>query len=65
MVGKGENAGDSIFSFAFNVLKGICFQGRVKFVIGYLRLFIVATGCPSERYTQKTVSCYTGPRFNV
>ena len=26
-------------------------------VIGYFRLFIVATGCPSERLPQKTVSC--------
>ena len=26
----------------------------------YFRLFIVATGCPSERRPQKTVSCYGG-----
>ena len=25
---------------------------------GYFRLFIFATGCPSERRPQKTVSCY-------
>ena len=35
----------------------------------YFRLFIVATGCPSERRPQKTVSCYwekckdTGPNY--
>ena len=28
--------------------------------VGYFRLFIVATGCPSERRPQKTVSCYGG-----
>ena len=27
-------------------------------LIDYCRLFIVATGCPSERRPQKTVSCY-------
>ena len=27
---------------------------------GYFRLFIVATGCPSERRPQMTVSCYGG-----
>ena len=27
---------------------------------GYFRLFIVATGCLSERRPQKTVSCYGG-----
>ena len=27
---------------------------------GYFILFIVATGCPSERRPQKTVSCYGG-----
>ena len=26
----------------------------------YFRLFIVTTGCPSERRPQKTVSCYEG-----
>ena len=26
----------------------------------YFRLFIVATGCPSERCPQKMVSCYRG-----
>ena len=26
----------------------------------YFRLFIVATGCPSERRPQKMVSCYEG-----
>ena len=29
-------------------------------LIDYFRLFIVATGCPSERRSQKTVSCYWG-----
>ena len=29
-------------------------------VFGCFRLFIVATGCPSERRPQKTVSCYGG-----
>ena len=29
-------------------------------LIDYFRLFIVATGCPSERRPQKTVSCYGG-----
>ena len=28
--------------------------------VGYLRLFIVATGCSSERRPQKTVCCYGG-----
>ena len=28
--------------------------------IDYFRIFIVATGCPSERRPQKTVSCYGG-----
>ena len=27
-------------------------------LIDYFRLFIVATGCPSERRPQKTVNCY-------
>ena len=30
------------------------------FFFYYFRLFIVATGCPSERRPQKTVSCYGG-----
>ena len=30
------------------------------FGFGYFRLFIVATGYPSERRPQKTVSCYGG-----
>ena len=34
-------------------IRGVCF-----FV--YFCLFIVATGCPSERRPQKTVSCYGG-----
>ena len=29
-------------------------------IIFVFRLFIVATGCPSERRPQKTVSCYGG-----
>ena len=29
-------------------------------LIDYFRLFIVATGCLSERRPQKTVSCYGG-----
>ena len=29
-------------------------------LVGYFRLFIVATGCPSERRPQKTVICYGG-----
>ena len=29
-------------------------------LVGYFRLFIVATGYPSERRPQKTVSCYGG-----
>ena len=29
-------------------------------LVGYFRLFIVATGCPSERCPQKMVSCYEG-----
>ena len=29
-------------------------------LFGFFRLFIVATGCPSERCPQKTVSCYGG-----
>ena len=32
----------------------------VRYWFGYFRLFIVATGCPSERRPQKTVSCYGG-----
>ena len=28
--------------------------------LDYFRLFIVATGCPSDRRPQKTVSCYGG-----
>ena len=31
-----------------------------RVLIDYFRLFIVATGCPSERRPQKTVSCYGG-----
>ena len=27
-------------------------------LVDYFRLFIVATGCPSERRPQKTLSCY-------
>ena len=27
-------------------------------LVGYFRLFIVATGCPSERLPQRTVSSY-------
>ena len=30
------------------------------FYFDYFRLFVVATGCPSERRPQKTVSCYGG-----
>ena len=33
---------------------------HTKDLIDYFRLFIVATGCPSERRPQKTVSCYGG-----
>ena len=29
-------------------------------LFGYFRLSIFATGCPSERRPQKTVSCYEG-----
>ena len=29
-------------------------------VVDYFRLFIVATGCPSERRPQRTVRCYGG-----
>ena len=27
-------------------------------LVGYFHLFVVATGCPSERCPRKTVSCY-------
>ena len=33
---------------------------KIGILIDYFRLFIVATGCPSERRPQKTVSCYGG-----
>ena len=33
---------------------------ETELLIDYLCLFIVATGCPSERRPQKTVSCYRG-----
>ena len=39
-------------------LKGTISAGHQ--LIDYFRLFIVATGCPSERRPQKTVSCYGG-----
>ena len=35
-------------------------RGRIYALVGYFRLFIVATGCPSERRPQKTVNCYGG-----
>ena len=55
-------------------LKGLQFLSYVTFATGstqyptelhtelidYFRLFIVATGCPSEQHPQKTVSCYGG-----
>ena len=31
-----------------------------SWLFDYFRLFIVATGCPSEQRPQKTVSCYGG-----
>ena len=34
------------------------FQHYFSWLVGYFHLFIVATGCPSERCPQKTVSCY-------
>ena len=34
-------------------------------LIGYFRLFIVATGCPSERRTQKTVIVVTGDSARI
>ena len=55
--GKGENADyqhfPSVFSKAF-------FFWVVKSGFDYFRLFIVATGCPSERCPQKMVSYYGG-----
>ena len=33
---------------------------EIKDLAGYFRLFIVATGCPSEQRPKKTVSCYGG-----
>ena len=33
---------------------------KKKSYFDYFHLFIVATGCPSERRPQKTVSCYGG-----
>ena len=35
-------------------------QDKTTDLIDYFRLFIVDTGCPSERRPQKTVSCYGG-----
>ena len=37
---------------------------RVVGYFDYFRLFIVATGCPSERRLQETVSCY-GDRARI
>ena len=50
-VGNGENAGYQHF-----LRLPQCFPNPVS----YFCSFIVATGCPSERCPQKTVSCYGG-----
>ena len=38
------------------VLLVVCWTVKVP----YFRLFIVATGCPSQQRPQKTVKCYGG-----
>ena len=35
-------------------------NGKVFWLVGYFRLFIVATSCPSERSRQKIISGYGG-----
>ena len=41
----------------YDSLKG---SNAITMYFGYFPLIIVATGCPSERRPQKTVSCYGG-----
>ena len=54
IVVKGENTGNPAIS-PFSTMFSRAFFGVIETLIGYFRLFIVATGCPSERRPQKTV----------
>ena len=44
----------------FHVSASGAIQGHHGPLVDYFCLFIVATGCPSDRRPQKTVSCYGG-----
>ena len=47
-------------SFGNELIFEIWLCSSNRFLIDYFRLFIVTTGCPSERRPQKTVSCNGG-----
>ena len=61
IVGKEENTGNQHFLLFLQ-----CFQKAFSSgLIDYFRLFIVATGCPSERRSQKTWLVVTGDSARI